>query len=99
MDQCQHVFSNVEDLGWHIWEFSDQNESAGLGGPITYSTLFFVSKTYIYYLFDVFNIFCVQSSVKEFESIGEDYMKCRDIWFIHVENIFNKSLYQATEAP
>ena len=29
--------------------------------------------------FDVFNIFCVESSVMEFESIREDYMKCRDI--------------------
>ena len=61
--------------------------------------IFFLAKLTFIYLFDVFNIFCVQSSVKEFESIREYYMKCRDICFIHVENIFKKRPYQATEAP
>ena len=51
------------------------------------------------YFFDVFNIFCVESSVKEFESIREDYMQCRDKEVIDVENIFNKPLYRASKAP
>ena len=47
MDSCQYVFSNMEDLGWHISEFGGQNEAVGLGGQITQSMLLFFSKTYI----------------------------------------------------
>ena len=64
----------MEDFEQHMCELRDENQGTGPGKPS--NTLNVICFKYLF-IFDVFNIFVMELFLKVFESIRENYIKCR----------------------